>query len=228
MRRHQLAIRLALGGSAPRVYWQLLLDGVQLSVVAFAAAVPLAWGSSAPCGRHCWPKSRCCRSACRPAFSICSNWRGCKAATSRGTTVRGSQPRDIEVIGVVADAPYGRLDDPRPFVVFRPILQDLARSQFPMTYVRARGDLATVRDGYTRLVKALGHRLVRSFITSAGWVDHALVPERFTAALAAFAAALTSLLACLGVYGLLAYSVTARVREIGVRVALGAERGTVV
>ncbi|MEO6239242.1 MAG: ABC transporter permease, partial [Vicinamibacterales bacterium] len=140
----------------------------------------------------------------------------------------GSQPRDVEVIGVVADAPYGKLDDPRPFVVFRPILQDLARSQFPMAYVRASGDLATVRDGYTRVVKALGHRLLRTFITSTEWVDHALVRERFTAGLAAFAAALTSLLACMGVYGLLAYSVTARVREIGVRVALGASRATVV
>jgi len=138
-------------------------------------------------------------------------------------------PQDIEVIGVVADAPYGKLDDPRPFVVFRPILQDMARSQFPMAYVRASGDLATVRDGYTRVVKALGHRSLRNFfITSSQWVDRALLQQRFTAGLAAFAAALTSLLACMGVYGLLAYSVAARVREIGVRVALGAERGTVV
>jgi len=141
----------------------------------------------------------------------------------------GSPPGDVEVIGVVADAPYVKLDDPKPFVVFRPILQDLPRSQFPMAYVRASGDLATVRDGYTRVIKALGHRWLRNyFITSSEWVDRALVRQRFTADLAAFAAALTSLLACMGVYGLLAYSVTARVREIGVRVALGAERGTVV
>src|SRR5262249_5424470 len=43
-RRHQVAIRLAPGGSAPRVFWQLVLDGILLSAVAFALAVPLAWG----------------------------------------------------------------------------------------------------------------------------------------------------------------------------------------
>jgi putative ABC transport system permease protein len=140
----------------------------------------------------------------------------------------GPQPRDMEVIGVVGDAPYGQLDDPRPFVVFRPILQDMARGQFPLAYVRASGDMATVREGYTRVVKALGHRALRRFITSSEWVDQALLQERFTAGLATFAAGMTVLLACMGVYGLLAYSVAARVREIGVRLALGAARGTVV
>ena len=48
------------------------------------------------------------------------------------------------------------------------------------------------------------------------------------AGMATFAAGMTVLLACMGVYGLLASSVAARVREIGVRLALGAERGTVV
>ena len=141
--------------------------------------------------------------------------------------IPGPARRDIEVIGVVADAPYRKLDDPRPLVVFRPVLQEAARAQFPMAYVRASGDLATVRDGYARVVKSLGHRSLRSFTTSSEWVDHALVQERFTAGLATFAAAITLVLACMGVYGLLAYSVTARVREIGVRLALGATRGTV-
>jgi predicted permease len=149
-------------------------------------------------------------------------------AVGRQIRVAGPDRHTLDVIGVVADAPYGKLDEPHPFVVFRPILQDMARSQFPMAYVRASGDLATVRDGYTRVVKALGHRSLRPFLTSSAWVDRALVQQRFTAGLATFAAAMTTLLACMGVYGLLAYAVTARAREIGVRLALGATRGTVV
>jgi putative ABC transport system permease protein len=153
------------------------------------------------------------------------------AGDAVGQTIRiaGPQRRDVEIIGVVADAPYGTLDDPHPLVVFRPIMQEVARAQFPMAYVRASGDLATVQEGYTRVVKSLGHRSLRStFMTSSAWVDRAVLQQRFTAGLAAFAAAITSLLACMGVYGMLAYSVAARVREIGVRQALGAARGTVV
>ena len=109
-----------------------------------------------------------------------------------GQHIRIAAPdrRDVEVIGVVADAPYVKLDDPTPLVVFRPIMQETARTQFPMAYVRASGDLATARDGYTRVIKSLGHRSLRAFITSSEWVDGALVQERFTAALATFAAAL--------------------------------------
>ena len=142
--------------------------------------------------------------------------------------IAGPDRREVEVIGVVADAPYVKLDDPTPLVVFRPIMQETARTQFPIAYVRATGDLAMVRDGYTRVIKSLGHRSLRAFITSSEWVDGALVQERFTAALATFAATLTVLLTCVGVYGLLAYSVTARKREICVRMALGATRRHVV
>lgn len=69
----------------------------------------------------------------------------------RHITIPGSEPRNVEVIGVVADAPYVKLDDPAPLVVFRPIMQETARTQFPMAHVRATGDLATVRDGYARV-----------------------------------------------------------------------------
>ena len=73
-------------------------------------------------------------------------------------------------------------------------MQETARTQFPMAYVRATGDLATVCDGYTRVFKLLRNRSLRPFfVTSSEWIEGALLQERFTAGLATFAAALTVL-----------------------------------
>src|SRR5262245_1800442 len=97
-------------------------------------------------------------------------------AVGQRIQIAGPERRDVTVIGVVADAPYGKLDVPRPLVVFRPIMQEVARAQFPIAHVRANGDLATVRDGYTRVLKSPGHRSLRALLTSSPWIDGAAVP----------------------------------------------------
>jgi putative ABC transport system permease protein len=69
--------------------------------------------------------------------------------------------------------------------------------------------------------------MVQGMFTMDGWVEFALVEQRMIAGMSSFAATLAMILASVGLFGMLAYSVSSRVREIGIRVSVGASRGDV-
>jgi len=69
---------------------------------------------------------------------------------------------------------------------------------------------------------------VRAVFTMDGWIDNAVLEQRLIAGMAGVAALLTMTLAVVGLFGLLVYSVTVRVREIGVRIAVGATQRSIV
>jgi predicted permease len=133
----------------------------------------------------------------------------------------------FQVIGVVKDAKYRSLRDPAPPTAYVPTSQD-SEPQVSTNYqIRSTGPALSLIPAVRTAVAGADDTLVMSAKLFRTQVNEALIQERLIATLCAFFGLLALLLAAIGLHGLVSYGVARRRSEIGIRVALGADRPSV-
>jgi predicted permease len=145
-----------------------------------------------------------------------------------------SDPLEVEIVGVVKDALYENMregttqENQTPRFVYTPYQQGDRLDEMTI-YVRAASSAAaTVPDRIRETVRNVDAGVpVHQMQTLARTIDEVLFNERMLAVLSAAFGLLATVLASVGLYGVMSYVVSRRTREIGIRIALGAERSTV-
>jgi predicted permease len=134
----------------------------------------------------------------------------------------------VEIVGIVKDAKYGSLrDDPSPYA-FLPWGQGHAFWPLTSFELRTVGGTPTILiPGVKSAIGAVNRDLSIGFETLAAKVDDSIERERLLAALSGLFAVIGLILASIGAYGVMSYDVARRGNEIGIRMALGAERSRI-
>lgn len=134
----------------------------------------------------------------------------------------------VEVVGVVSDASIYDMREQAPPTLYVPTTQYGADYMgWSQLMLRSRLAPAALASAVRQTVDSMGHEYVAKTHMIVETMDRSILRERLFAILSSFFGGLALLLAGIGLYGLMAFNVTMRTQEIGVRMALGAARGNV-
>ncbi len=130
------------------------------------------------------------------------------------------------IVGVVGNTQDGGLDAKPRTVMFLPFAQELAIGG--VLVIRTDGDAAALAAAATRIVRSIAPTVpIENVLTVAQIKDQSVAPRRLNAALVSSFGILAVIIAAVGIAGVLAFSVSARTNEIGIRMSLGADSGRV-
>jgi predicted permease len=130
------------------------------------------------------------------------------------------------IVGVVGNTQDGGLDAEPKAVVFMPFAQEFA--MFGGLVIRADSNAAGLATAATRIVRRIVPTVpIDNVLTIAQIKDQSVAPRRLNAALISLFGILAVIIAAVGIAGVLAFSVSARTNEIGIRMSLGADGGRV-
>ena len=146
-----------------------------------------------------------------------------------GRSAQGTPQRQpVNIIGVVKDSRYPALREATPPIMYQTFLQTRTGRGQMVLHVRVIGNPAETVRHVRSAVQAIDKDVPMFEVhTLADEVDAALVRERLIATLSSAFGVVALALVCIGLYGLMAFTVSRRTTEIGIRIALGATRSDV-